>query len=57
MTQHSPVWSLHATDVYDVYKALGTSEQGLAGAEILKRQQHYGFNELPEQPGRSLWLC
>jgi potassium/sodium efflux P-type ATPase len=53
MPPHSPVWSLPSAEVYE---ALGTSQQGLSLAEVTERQRHYGFNELPEQPGRSLWL-
>jgi potassium/sodium efflux P-type ATPase len=49
----SAIWLLSATDVYE---RLGTSAQGLSQAEVSQRQQQYGFNELPEQPQRSLWL-
>jgi Ca2+-transporting ATPase len=53
MSSHPPLWSLA---IEQVYATLATSAQGLDHAEALQRLQHYGYNELPEPPQRSLWL-
>jgi magnesium-transporting ATPase (P-type) len=53
MPSRPAIWLLPATEVYT---RLETSDQGLSQSEVRQRQQHYGFNELPEQPQRSLWL-
>jgi Ca2+-transporting ATPase len=53
MTIHPPICSLSAAEVY---VALDTSAQGLADSEATVRLKHYGANELPEPPRRSLLL-
>ncbi len=40
----------------EVYKALQTSEDGLAKDEIQKRQSEFGLNSLPQEKSFSLWL-
>ncbi|GAB4231024.1 MAG: cation-transporting P-type ATPase [Stanieria sp.] len=53
MTNHSPIWSLTAEEVY---QTLHTSAEGLADSEATVRLKQYGANELPEPPHRSLIL-
>jgi len=53
MTSHHPIWTLTSENVY---QTLGSSAQGLTETEAASRLRHYGYNELPEAPRRSLLL-
>ena len=39
----------------NVYEALGTSQQGLTAAEVVRRREQYGSNRLPTGKSRSIW--
>ncbi len=46
----------HQLDSAEVLQQLGTdADRGLSQAEVALRLKKYGFNELTEQPGESLW--
>ena len=46
----------HQLDAAEVLQQLGTdADRGLSQAEAALRLKKYGFNELTEQPGESLW--
>lgn len=45
----------YETGIGDVLKKLETSCEGLSNEEAERRQETYGFNELKERKGRSLW--
>ncbi|MEA5502605.1 cation-transporting P-type ATPase [Halotia wernerae UHCC 0503] len=47
------IWTLTPEQVYE---ATGTSSQGLKEVDARARRSQYGFNELPDPPGRSLIL-
>lgn len=53
MTAHRPIWSLNTQDLYD---SLQTAAGGLTDQEAGLRLQHYGPNELPDPPRRSMLL-
>jgi calcium-translocating P-type ATPase len=50
---YRPIWT-QTTE--EVFQTSGSSAQGLPEAEAVLRLQHYGPNELPEPPRRSLFL-
>lgn len=53
MTSHPPIWTIPSEAVY---QASETAIDGLSDSEAANRLAHYGYNELPEPPQRSLWL-
>ncbi len=46
----------HACSVDRTYARLKTTEEGLSDAEVLQRQKHYGFNELPREKPLAWWV-
>lgn len=45
----------HLLELQEVLQKLGSSEKGLSRDEVLKLQQKYGPNELPEDPPTPMW--
>lgn len=50
------VRSWHSETLQSILVALSTSPRGLTGAEVVRRQQEYGPNLLPERGPTPLWL-
>lgn len=42
-------------DINQIFREFNTSKDGLSHTEILKRQEKYGLNELPERPKTPSW--
>lgn len=53
MNGASAPWVLNAQEVIAEQKT--SLETGLSAAEVEKRRQQYGFNELAKEPGKPLW--